>query len=94
MKYTAEIFKKDGRVKATKHNPKGERKVAKIDFDDVSFKSLEETLSNDWPAYKGFRFDIFETFVEKTNIMSGKTFTERYDTPYYCSPSSDTFWSM
>jgi len=21
-------------------------------------------------------------------------FTERYDTPYYCSPSSETYWSM
>jgi len=92
MEYTAEIFKKDGRVKVTKHNPNGEREVAKIDFEGVNYKALEEALANDWPADKGFRFEIFETFVEKRNAISGKTFVERYDTPYYLSPSSETYW--
>ncbi len=32
--------------------------------------------------------------VERTNIISGKTFLEEKDTPYYCSPSSETYWSM
>lgn len=32
--------------------------------------------------------------VEKTNLMSGEKFMERSDTPYYCSPSSETYWSM
>jgi len=27
-------------------------------------------------------------------MMTGKTYKERYDTPYFCSPSSETFWSM
>jgi len=31
--------------------------------------------------------------VEKTNFMSGKTFLEEPDRPYFCSPSSETFWS-
>jgi len=31
---------------------------------------------------------------ERTNIMSGETFLEEEDTPYFCSPSSETFWSM
>jgi hypothetical protein len=31
--------------------------------------------------------------VERTNIMTGKTFMEDVNTPYYCSPSSETFWS-
>ena len=31
--------------------------------------------------------------VEKTNLLSGEKFMERSDTPYYCSPSSETFWS-
>ena len=35
-----------------------------------------------------------ETFVTKTNLMGGKEFTERYDTPYYCSPASESYWSM
>jgi len=33
------------------------------------------------------------TMVEKTNLMTGKKFMERSDTPYYCSPSSETYWS-
>jgi len=32
--------------------------------------------------------------VERTNFMSGKTFLEEPDRPYYCSPSSETYWSM
>lgn len=32
--------------------------------------------------------------VERTNIMSGKTFLEDEDTPHFCSPSSETYWSM
>ncbi len=27
-----------------------------------------------------------------TNIMSGKEIDEAEDTPYYCSPSSETYW--
>jgi hypothetical protein len=27
-------------------------------------------------------------------MMGGAEFKERYDTPYYCSPSSETYWSM
>jgi hypothetical protein len=30
--------------------------------------------------------------VLRRNIMSGKEFYERADTPYYCSPSSETYW--
>ena len=32
--------------------------------------------------------------VERTNLMSGKTFLEDADTPIYCSPASETYWSM
>jgi hypothetical protein len=38
--------------------------------------------------------DEIEAIVERTNIMSGKTFYERINVPYYCSPSSETYWSM
>ena len=34
------------------------------------------------------------TKVERTNIMTGKKFQEDVDTPYFCSPSSETYWSM
>jgi nitrate reductase cytochrome c-type subunit len=34
------------------------------------------------------------TYVERTNLMTGEKFMESVDTPYYCSPSSETYWSM
>ena len=53
--------------------------------------------------YPGVRFAIAETqhfhntiekMVTKKNMMSGKEFKETANTPYYCSPSSETYWSM
>jgi len=38
--------------------------------------------------------DNIEQIVQRTNLMSGKPFFERINTPYYCSPSSETYWSM
>ena len=35
-----------------------------------------------------------ERMVERTNMMSGKKFMESINTPYYCSPRSETYWSM
>ena len=32
--------------------------------------------------------------VERKNLMSGEYFLEDLDTPIYCSPSSESFWSM
>jgi hypothetical protein len=42
----------------------------------------------------GFIVEPHETWVTKRNMMTGKTYKERYDTPYFCSPASETFWSM
>lgn len=35
-----------------------------------------------------------DEMVERTNLMSGKKYMERRDTPYFCSPSSESYWSM
>lgn len=35
-----------------------------------------------------------EDFVERTNIMTGEKFMEPINRPYFCSPSSETFWTM
>lgn len=42
---------------------------------------------------KYFR-DCIEKMVTRTNLMSGKEFQESANTPYYCSPASETYWSM
>jgi len=38
--------------------------------------------------------NIVLTFVERTNIITGKKYFERFDTPSYCSPSSEHYWSF
>ena len=32
--------------------------------------------------------------VERVNLMSGKTYLEAENTPNYCSPASEAYWSM
>lgn len=34
-----------------------------------------------------------EQMVERTNLMSGKTFKESVNTPWACSPASESYWS-
>ena len=37
---------------------------------------------------------LIEKQVERVNLMSGKTYWESVNTPNYCSPSSESYWSM
>ena len=86
--YTVEIYKLDKRTK------KGERLVSKTDYDVTEQTMLEHTVKHTYRASQGYRYEIHETMVTKRNLMGGGEFTERYDTPYYCSPSSESYWSM
>ena len=86
--YTVEIYKKDARTK------KGERMVSKVDYDSDNLSMLEHTVKHTWRASQGYRYEIHVTMVEKTNMMGGGKFLERYDTPYFCSPASESYWSM
>ena len=86
--YTLEVYKKDARTK------KGERLVHKADYDTTDLSMLAHTVKHTWRESQGYRAEIHETFVSRKNLMSGQEFQERYDTPYFCSPSSETYWSM
>jgi hypothetical protein len=86
--YTVEIYKKDARTKS------GERLVSKTDYEVTEQSMLEHTVKHTYRASQGYRYEIHDTFVTKTNLMGGKEFTERYDTPHFCSPSSESYWSM
>ena len=88
MTYTVEIYKQDARTK------KGERLVSKTDYDTDNLSMLEHTVKHTYRASQGYRYEIHETYVKRTNLMGGAEFIERYDTPYYCSPSSESYWSM
>jgi hypothetical protein len=84
--YTLEIFKTDRRTK------EGVRLVEKRDFAPVT-KDYINSVAKQWNEL-GFEVKIFETWITKTNMMSGKQFKEKYDTPYFCSPASESYWSM
>ena len=86
--YTIEIYKKDARTK------KGERLVHKADHATDNLSMLEHSVKHTWLQRDGYRYEIHETYVTRKNMMSGEEFKERYDTPYYCSPSSESYWSM
>lgn len=38
-------------------------------------------------------YDNIVQMVERTNALTGAKYMEREDTPFYCSPSSETYWS-
>ncbi len=84
--YTLEIYKSDRRVKG------GYRLIEKKDFAPVT-KDFIDTVAEKF-MQDGYMVKVLETNVTKTNLMGGAKFTERYDTPYYCSPSSESYWSM
>jgi len=39
-------------------------------------------------------YSLIEKHVEKTNLMTGKKYMESVNTPLYCSPASESYWSM
>jgi hypothetical protein len=93
--YTIVVYKTDKRIKKDARYGKdkvGLRFVEVRDFAPVT-KDYIETVAAD-KRKQGFVAEVFETFVTRTNMMGGAEFQERYDTPYYCSPSSETYWSM
>lgn len=84
--YTVEIYRADKRTKA------GEKLIYKEDVENT-FEDVKRIASNSVKANE--RYEIHKTYVERTSAVDPtKTFVERYDTPYYCSPSSETYWSM
>ena len=89
MKYTIEIYKRDARTKS------GERLSEKLDVDLQSPKdAILFHYTQSYPVSKGFRVTIHETYVTRKNMMGGGEYQERYDTPRYCSPSSESYWSF
>jgi hypothetical protein len=84
--YTLEIYKLDRRVK------EGRRLVEKRDFSPVTRDYIQTVVSD--KIAQGFLVLVHETFVIRNNLMGGAEYQERYDTPRFCSPSSEAYWSM
>lgn len=86
VEYTLEIYKADRRTRA------GRRLYARQDF----APSTRDYITAVAAARRelGFIVEVFETYKTSKNLMTGTTFKERYDTPGFCSPSSESYWSM
>lgn len=92
--YTIEIYKADKRIKQSKRaggNKAGLRLVDVLDYAPSTSAFIQQIAKDFREA--GFVAEVFETYVVKKNMMTGTEFRERYDTPYYASPSSETYWS-
>jgi hypothetical protein len=88
MEYTVEIFKRDARTKT------GERLYKKEDISVSTTRlTVERYYQLIYPTRSGYRVRLFETQVTRKNLLTGQEFTERYDTPYFASPASESFWS-
>ena len=88
MEYTVEIFKRDARTRS------GERLYRKEDISvNTTRLTVERYYQLIYPTCSGYRVRLFETQVTRKNLLTGQEFTERYDVPHFCSPSSESFWS-
>ncbi len=98
--FTIEVFKRDKRVTARSksvrwgNNKPGLRFIIKEDYEGKSREEVEELCRDRYPERDNFVTRVCETYVIRKHYMTGEEFSERYDTPYYCSPSSETYFSM
>jgi hypothetical protein len=84
--YTLEVYKLDRRTKD------GVKLKEKIDYDPMTGFELNCVIED--YVKQGFLVKIFETYVVEKNLLTGELYQERYDTPHFCSPSNESFWSM
>ena len=84
--YTLEIYKQDKRTK------EGKRLIAKQDFASSTKDYISAVVEG--KRKLGLIVEVYETYVTRKNLVGGRDFQERYDTPYSCSPASETYWSM
>ena len=89
MKITFEFFKKDKRTKS------GLRHVKTKDynrFHDMNEAKNEANLMMEMDS--SIHIDVYETMVERVNLMTNEIYLERYDTSAVCSPSREQFWAF
>ena len=99
-KFTIEVYKKDKRITARSDsvrwgkNKPGLRFVLKQDYEGKTLAELKNLCETGYPKRLKFVTEIHETFVIRQHMMTGEDRIERYDLPHYCSPSSESYWSM
>lgn len=90
MKYTLEVWKVDGRVKKNG----GKRFIESVDYEGRSEDEVRRIGEEKYFRGKGYVLEVYKTYIKRVNLMSGLEYYERYNTPIYCSPSSESYWSM
>ena len=80
-RYTIDLRRKDGL-----------RLIDKIDFTPSTMEVLTNVV-NDLED-DGFIINYSPTYTTEKNLLTGELYQERTDTPHFCSPSSESFWSM
>jgi len=103
--FTVEVYVRDGRVRGkmtrgnidwNSKNFSGFRFIEAMDFQVDSEKKAEE-LAKQAHKHRGLdklHFKVYQTYVTCVNALTNAEYQERYDTPSFCSPSSESYWSM
>lgn len=80
-RYTIDLRRKDGL-----------RLIDKADYTPPYMEFLTSIVNDLEDA--GFVINYFPTYTTEKNLLTGELYQERTDTPSFCSPSSESFWSM
>lgn len=83
--YTVEIYKADKRLK------EGKKRVEVMDL--VCTEEEAEIYAAERITSDKYTYVIRKTYRTVRNLMSGEEVRERYDTPYYLSVGSESYWS-
>lgn len=89
MEYTVKIFKIDRRCKA------GKKLFIVNDIeanDDDEAEILINAMQEDYPEDK-YNITFAPKYITVTNLMSGQEVQIAADTPWYCRPDSESYWS-
>ena len=80
-RYTIDLRRKDGL-----------RLIDKMDYLPSTMEHLDRAVS--LMEDDGYIINYFPTYTTEKNLLTGELYQERTDTPHFCSPSSESFWSM
>ena len=83
--WTVEVWRLDRRLKV------GRRLLEKHDYRDQTLDSMKAIMAGLNHAPNRYLLELRETWVTRRNAMSGEQFQERYDTPWCCSPASESY---
>lgn len=90
--FTMYIYKADKRTKS------GERAVSTTVWrnrDEAEMKrEVRELQYETYPKSKGFRIEFHATMMTVKNLMTGQDVQIDRDTPWFCNPASESYWSM